>query len=218
MAAPAASLPHSRLGPCLTLPLKGGYHAAGYLDFCSHSASLPGVWWLSALQRARFGSRHPGPWLPTLTFDWSQSAANTCARNGDPAEPASSISDATARENHLRRNAHRAPPGSSSIAAILNAATRSRCIPPYGPIPCGCPTWKSVSSARSAGIATPMSGRCLSGRTWGQAAQILSRLVPASFRNKYWRAGVLGRTLWSITAPSMAFIGDENASSAPAFL
>jgi hypothetical protein len=52
----------------------------------------------------------------------------------------------------------------------------------------------------------------------GQAAQILSRLVPASFRNKYWRARVLGRTLWSITAPSMAFIGDENASSAPAFL
>jgi len=42
-----------------------------------------------------------------------------------------------------------------------------------------------------------MSGRCLSSRTWGQAAQILSRLVPASFRNKYWRAGVLGRTLWS---------------------
>ena len=32
---------------------------------------------------------------------------------------------------------------------------------PYGPIMCGCPTWKSVLSARSAFTAAPMSGRCL---------------------------------------------------------
>ena len=40
---------------------------------------------------------------------------------------------------------HLAPPGSSSIAATMNAAIRSRCPQPYGPITCGCPTSKSVS-------------------------------------------------------------------------
>ena len=74
---------------------------------CSLSASLPGLWWLSVPQRARFGSKHPGPWLPILIFDWSQSAANTCARNGDraPRAPASSSTDATTREDQLPRNA-----------------------------------------------------------------------------------------------------------------
>ena len=47
--------------------------------------AVPELWWLSALHRARFGSRQPEPWLPTLTFDWSQSAVNACARNGDRA-------------------------------------------------------------------------------------------------------------------------------------
>jgi hypothetical protein len=37
----------------------------------------------------------------------------------------------------------------------------SRSIRPYGPIPCGCPISKSVSFARSAATAAPMSGRCL---------------------------------------------------------
>jgi hypothetical protein len=41
------------------------------------------VVWLSALQRTRCGSRLPGPWLPTLTFDRSQSAALTCGQSGD---------------------------------------------------------------------------------------------------------------------------------------
>ena len=27
--------------------------------------------WLNIRQRARSGSRQLGPWLPTLTFDWS---------------------------------------------------------------------------------------------------------------------------------------------------
>jgi hypothetical protein len=89
------------------------------------------------------------------------------------------------------------PPGSSSIAAIIAVRIRSQWILTFGPITCGCPIWKSASFARPAATAAPMSGRCLSSRTWGQAAQILSRLVSASFRNKYWRAGVLGRTLWS---------------------
>jgi len=31
--------------------------------------AVPELWWLSALHRARFGSRQPEPWLPTLTFD-----------------------------------------------------------------------------------------------------------------------------------------------------
>jgi hypothetical protein len=38
--------------------------------------------------------------------------------------------------------------------------------PPYGPIMCGCPIWKSVSFARFAGIVVPMSARCLSRREW----------------------------------------------------
>ena len=63
---------------------------------------------------------------------------------------------------------HPAPPGSSSIAATINAATRSRYIPVYGPITCGCPTWKSVSSALSAATAAPMSGHCLSRRAWAR--------------------------------------------------
>jgi hypothetical protein len=57
-------------------------------------------------------------------------------------------------------------PDHGPITAITNAATRSQCIPPYGPITCGCPTWKSVSSALSAVTAAPMSGRCLNRHTW----------------------------------------------------
>ena len=41
------------------------------------------AWVVVAPKKSRFGSRHPGPWLPTLTFDWFQSAAHTCGRNGD---------------------------------------------------------------------------------------------------------------------------------------
>jgi len=86
------------------------------------------------------------------------------------------------------------PPGSSSIAAIIAVRIRSQWILTFGPVTSGPRIWRISSSARSAVTAAPMANRCLSRRT---AAQILSRLVPASFRNKYWRAGVLGRTLWS---------------------
>ena len=47
--------------------------------------AVPELWWLSALHRARFGSRQPEPWLPTLTFNWSRSATHSCGRNGDRA-------------------------------------------------------------------------------------------------------------------------------------
>ena len=46
---------------------------------------------------------------------------------------------------------------------------------PYGPIPCGCPTWKSVSLARSAATAAPMSGRCLSPHAWAQTPRFRVR-------------------------------------------
>ena len=57
-------------------------------------------------QRARFGSRQPEPWLPTLTFDWSRSAAHTCGRNGDrAARLGSSSTDAKATKDHRQTRA-----------------------------------------------------------------------------------------------------------------
>src|SRR6185295_5717176 len=81
------------------------------------------------------------------------------------------------RKSRLVKCAHRAPPGSSSVAAIINAATQSRCIPPYGPITYGCPTWETVSTALSAVTAAPMSGRYSNMRTRGKVDQFGSPIV-----------------------------------------
>jgi hypothetical protein len=54
--------------------------------------------WVVVAERPRArssGSRQPGPWLPTLTFDWFQSAALTCGQSGD--KTTSSLSDLAER-------------------------------------------------------------------------------------------------------------------------
>ena len=53
--------------------------------------------------------------------------------------------------------------------------------PPYSPITSGSLTWNSVSFAVSAGIAAPMSGRCLGRRAWVQTPRThpISAATPA---------------------------------------
>ena len=124
------SLPAPRLGPFLLscrqkedAMVRDPWFVAAALFA---SASSAGLWWRSARQRVRFGSRQPGPWLPTLTFDWSQSATHTCGRNGDRAarEPGRPSTDATARENHLRRNARI---GSARVENAYLVVCNQRC-------------------------------------------------------------------------------------------
>ena len=51
-----------------------------------------------------------------------------------------------------------APPGSSSIAAIIAVRSRSQWILTFGPVTSGPRIWRISSSARSAVTAAPMSG------------------------------------------------------------
>jgi len=86
------------------------------------------------------------------------------------------------RKSHSARCGHRAPPGSSSIAATINAAIRSKCTLPYGPIK-GSLTWSNVSFT-VCGIAAPMSGRCSNRLAWVPTPNFLSNLfrwLPIAF-------------------------------------
>jgi len=80
MAAPVASFP--QLGPYLNPTAKENAMVRDHpwRRPCSPSASWPGLWWLSVPKEPGSNSREPGLWLPTLTSDWSQSAAHTCGR------------------------------------------------------------------------------------------------------------------------------------------
>ena len=64
-----------------------------------------------------------------------------------------------------------ARPGSSSIAAITNVRIPSLSPPIAGPIASGFRTLNRCFSARPAVIAAPMSGRCLSKRTWARPTE-----------------------------------------------